>query len=107
MKGVRVAQFVTVGKADEVPEGEARSFDVGGKAVAVARVNGSWFAFDDTCTHRHCSLSEGEIWEDAIACPCHGSEFALATGEVMNGPATEPVQSYEVRVEGDELQVSK
>ena len=98
--------LVTVGTTDEVPEGEARAFDVGGKAVAVAHANGSWFAFDDTCTHQGCSLSEGEIYDDVIMCPCHGSEFALATGEAMNGPATEPVQSYEVRVEGDRIQVS-
>ena len=101
-----MAEFVTVGTPDDVPEGEARAFEVDGRAVAVARVDGSWFAFDDTCTHRQCSLSEGEIWGDVIMCPCHGSEFSLATGEVMNGPADDPIRSYEVRVEGEELQVS-
>jgi 3-phenylpropionate/trans-cinnamate dioxygenase ferredoxin subunit len=101
-----VTGFVTLGAAGDVPEGEVRAFDVGGTTVAVAHVEGSWFAFDDTCTHRQCSLSEGEVWGDVIMCPCHGSEFSLATGEVMNGPATDPVRSYEVRVEGDELQVS-
>jgi len=101
-----MAEFVTVARVDEVPEGEARSSDVRGTRVAVAHADGSWFAFDDTCTHRQCSLSEGEIWDDVVMCPCHGSEFALATGEVMNGPAEDPVQTYEVRIEGDEVQVS-
>jgi nitrite reductase/ring-hydroxylating ferredoxin subunit len=101
-----MAEFVTVARVDEVPEGEARSYDVAGARVALAHSGGSWFAFDDTCTHRQCSLSEGEIWDDVIMCPCHGSEFALATGEVMNGPAEDPVRTYEVRTEGDEVQVS-
>jgi 3-phenylpropionate/trans-cinnamate dioxygenase ferredoxin subunit len=101
-----VAGFVTVGTEDDVPDGEMRSFEIEGTTVAVAHIEASWYAFDDTCTHRQCSLSDGELWGDVVTCPCHGSEFALATGEVMNGPADEPVRSYEVRVEGTELQVS-
>jgi 3-phenylpropionate/trans-cinnamate dioxygenase ferredoxin subunit len=101
-----MTEFVTVARADDVPEGEMRSFDALGKLVAIAHAGGSWFAFDDTCTHRQCSLSEGEIWNDVVMCPCHGSEFALATGEVMNGPAEDPVHAYEVRIEGDEVRVA-
>ena len=101
-----MAEFRTVGHAEDVPLDEARAFTVDQKVVAVARTKEGWHAFDDTCTHQRCSLSEGEIYEDVIVCPCHGSEFALATGEVMNGPADEPVQTYEVRVEGGELQIS-
>jgi 3-phenylpropionate/trans-cinnamate dioxygenase ferredoxin subunit len=98
-------EFITIAKTDEIPEGEARAFDANGVPVAVANVGGSFYAFDDTCTHRQCSLAEGEIEDTAIVCPCHGSEFDIRTGAVVAPPATEPVQSYEVRVEDGQIQV--
>ena len=100
-----MADFITVGKTDEVPVGEARSFDVNGVAVAVANVGGTLFAFDDTCPHRQCSLAEGELEETTIICACHGSEFDVRTGELLNPPATEPVAHYELKVEGGEIQI--
>jgi 3-phenylpropionate/trans-cinnamate dioxygenase ferredoxin subunit len=102
---VTVGDVVTVGRVEDVPVGEARAFDAGTTAVAVARTDEGWYAFDDTCTHMGCSLAEGEIEGGAVVCACHGSEFELATGEVLNGPADEPVHTYEVTVEGDEIKV--
>jgi 3-phenylpropionate/trans-cinnamate dioxygenase ferredoxin component len=98
-------EYVTVARVDDVPVGEARAFDVGGTVVAVARTEDAWYGIDDTCTHRQCSLAEGEIDDGIVTCPCHGSEFALSTGEVMNGPADEPVRTFEVLVEGEEVRV--
>ena len=101
-----MSEFRTVGRADDVSVGEARAFTVDDKVVAVVRTADDWHAFDNVCTHQGCSLAEGEVEEDIIVCPCHGSEFAMATGEVMNGPADEPVRTFEVRVQGDDLQVA-
>ena len=97
------SEFTPVGKVSEIPEGEMRSFQVGGEDVAVAHVDGSFHAFSDVCTHAQCLLSEGDLDETTVTCPCHGSEFDVTNGEVLNGPATEPVDSYEVRIDGDEL----
>jgi nitrite reductase/ring-hydroxylating ferredoxin subunit len=98
-------EFVTVGPAADLSEGEMRAFEVGGRRVTVARVDGSLHAFDDTCAHRRCSLAEGDLEDATVTCPCHGSRFDVATGAVLNPPATEPVRTYPVRVEGDDLQV--
>jgi nitrite reductase/ring-hydroxylating ferredoxin subunit len=101
-----MAEFVTVGTAGEVPEGEAKAFVVNGDEIAVARSGGTLYAFGDICTHRGCNLSMGgEIEGTVITCECHGSEFDMSTGAVVEGPATEPVASYEVREEGGELQI--
>jgi nitrite reductase/ring-hydroxylating ferredoxin subunit len=100
-----MSEFVTVGSAADLSEGEMRAFEVGGRRVTVANVGGSLHAFDDTCTHRQCSLAEGDLEEATVTCPCHGSQFDVATGVVLNPPATEPVRTYPVRVEGDDLQV--
>ena len=49
--------FLTLGTAADIPDGEVRAFDANGVAVAVANVGGTFFAFGDTCTHRQCSLA--------------------------------------------------
>jgi nitrite reductase/ring-hydroxylating ferredoxin subunit len=101
-----MAEFVTVGRADEVPEGEAKAFDVNGAEIAIARTGGMLYAFSDICTHRRCNLSMGgEVDGTAITCECHGSTFDMGTGEVLEGPATEPIATFPVRDEGGELQI--
>ena len=100
-----MAEFVPAGKANEVSEGALRAFDVGGTPVAVANVAGTFHAFGDTCTHQQCSLAEGDLEGTTVTCPCHGSQFDVTTGSVLNPPAEEPVRTYGVRLEGDELQI--
>ena len=102
-----MAGFVTVGRAGDVPEGEARAFDVNGRVVSVAHVDGRWFAYDDTCTHRMCSLADGELEGTLIICPCHGSEFDIETGEVVSPPATVPIAVFDVRVDGEDIEVGE
>lgn len=95
--------FVRVGKADQVRAGEIRAFEVDGVPVAFVRVDGRFYAFDDTCTHAGCSLADGDLEGTTVTCSCHGSQFDVRSGEVLKGPAEEPVRSHPVRVEGDDL----
>lgn len=78
--------FTSVAKSRDVREGEMAVFDVGGQRVAVAKVEGSFHAFGDICIHRHCSLPDGELEGKTVTCPCHGSQFDVTTGEVLNPP---------------------
>lgn len=98
--------FATVGKTEDVPEGSATAFAVAGQEVAVARVGGKLFAFSDICTHRHCNLAMGgEIEGTTITCECHGSIFDMSDGSVREGPATEPIATFEVGEEGGQISV--
>jgi nitrite reductase/ring-hydroxylating ferredoxin subunit len=100
-----MAEFVAVGRADDLKEGDMRVFDVQDTKIAVANVGGTFYAFGDTCTHRECSLAEGDLEETTVTCPCHGSEFDVTSGEVLAPPAREPVGSYETRVDGENLEI--
>ncbi len=94
-----------VGPAEDAPTGHLRRVDVDGKAVCLGRTAAGWVAFQDTCTHEECSLSDGELEDDVIVCPCHASEFDLRTGDVLCPPALEPLPIYEARIAGDVLEV--
>jgi nitrite reductase/ring-hydroxylating ferredoxin subunit len=100
-----MAEFVAVGRADGLREGDVRAFDVQGTEIAVANVGGTFYAFGDTCTHMACSLAEGDLEETTVTCPCHGSEFDVRSGEVLAPPAREPVGSYETRVVGENIEI--
>jgi 3-phenylpropionate/trans-cinnamate dioxygenase ferredoxin component len=98
--------LVEIGKTTDVPEGEARRFVVNRIEVAVANLgDGRFFAVDDICSHAEASLSEGEVDPDdeTIECPRHGSTFDLRTGRPRTLPATVPVVTFPVKVEGDTL----
>ena len=101
-----MAEWITVGNAEEVAEGDANAFDVNGVQIAVARVDGALLAFSDICTHRQCNLSlGGEIDGTTIECECHGSIFEMTSGAVVRGPATEPIATYQVTDDGGELKI--
>jgi 3-phenylpropionate/trans-cinnamate dioxygenase ferredoxin subunit len=92
----------------EVPEGEARRFDVGERLVAVVNLGEQGFrAVDAICSHAHYFLDEGEIdvEEATVECPKHGSTFDLETGRPRSLPATVPVEVYPVKLEKDDVMI--
>jgi nitrite reductase/ring-hydroxylating ferredoxin subunit len=100
-----MAQLVKVAGAAEVAEGRLEAFEVGGVRVAIANVGGTFYAFDDICTHLQCSLADGDLDGTVVTCSCHGSRFDVTTGDLLRGPAQEPVRSYPARLENDVLQI--
>ena len=100
-------EWATLGPAATVDAGDIKAFPTPGGAVAVANVDGTYYGFDDTCTHKHCSLAEGDLDGTVVTCICHGSQFDVTSGAVKRGPAETPVGSYAVRLEGTDLQVRR
>lgn len=101
-----MAEFVTTVRTTEIPMDDLVAIDVRGTRVAVANVGGTYYAFDDACTHEQCSLAaEGDLDGTTLTCTCHGSEFDLRTGHVLAPPATVALKVYRTRVEGDALQI--
>jgi nitrite reductase/ring-hydroxylating ferredoxin subunit len=69
----------------------------GDTPVLVFRDGDALYGIHDRCTHRGCSLADGEVDGHSIICSCHGSRFDLHTGAVERGPATAPQPAFEVR----------
>ena len=94
---------VRVGPAASVRPGSLRAFDVAGTDVCIANAGGRFYAIGDTCTHRGCSLADGDLDGTILQCACHGSRFDVTTGAVVRGPAERPEPSYRVTVDGTDL----
>lgn len=88
-----------------LPDETVVGLTLAGTMVALARVEGTWHAVEAWCTHAECPLSDGWVEGAAIRCPCHGSLFDLATGDVLEGPAEEPVRVFSTRVSADRVEV--
>lgn len=101
-----MTEFITVAKTDEIKPGEREVFGIGRKWIAVFNVDGTYYAIEDLCTHDDGPLAEGELTGCVIACPRHGATFDIRNGKVLSAPALVDVPAYEVRVEGDEIQLS-
>jgi len=102
-----MTNFVAVAKTSDIPMGSMKAIMVSGKRIALANVDGQYFAVDDTCTHAQCSLgSEGFLDGSNIVCGCHGAQFDATTGKVLTLPATVNLSSYHVKVEGDDVLVA-
>lgn len=87
---------------DEVPVGGSVVVEVpGGGGVVVARsAEDTVHGLNAVCTHEGCLVrSDG----GELACPCHGSRFALADGAVLAGPAERPLPAVTVRVDGADV----
>jgi len=108
----------SLGPLEEVPVGKPVRRVAGDVPVFVLRSAGKMgpdgigpdgiSVLSDRCPHLSAPLHEGDVVDDAgeahIVCPWHGSEFRVADGCVVHGPATAPVPRFESRVVGDELQ---
>jgi 3-phenylpropionate/trans-cinnamate dioxygenase ferredoxin component len=78
-----------------------------GKPMKVTLGNKEVFAVADICSHAEASLSEGEVNGEKIECWLHGAEFNLRTGEAMTPPATESLETYEVKRDGDTVTIEE
>jgi len=95
----------SVAKKKDIAPGTGILVTVDGKEIAVFNSNGSFYAIDNACTHVGGSLSEGPLEGNAVVCPWHGAMFDLTNGQVLNGPASEGVCCYQVKVEGEDIQI--
>ncbi len=102
-----MARFVKVATVSEIRPGQKKIVEVDGTLVVVINLDGEFYAVEDVCTHDGGPLGEGRLdtGSGQIICPRHGARFDVRTGDALTLPAFEPVPTYEVRVEGQDVLV--
>ncbi len=112
-----------VAEASEIEPGERRMVTVAGRSIGVFNVGGEFFALRNRCPHQGGRLCEGVLWgvlrsdrpgdfdhspsREILACPWHGWEFSVRTGESWCAPERLRVRRYDVEtVAGEEIAAS-
>ena len=101
-----MAEFTKVADTKELPPGTSKCVELDGQKVALFNVDGSIHAISDACTHVGGPLSEGDLDGAIITCPLHGATFDVTTGKVTGAPAAADADCFQVRVEGDDIQIA-
>ena len=96
--------FVRAVAAGDIPAGTIREVSVEGKALAVANVDGQFYAISNTCLHRGGPLGDGVLEGKVVTCPWHGWQYDVTTGKVSQDP-TVGVDRYSIEVRGEDLYV--
>ncbi len=99
-----MANFVRVASVSEIPKGQGKTVEVGGKTLAVFNCDGSFYAIDNTCKHQGGPLGEGELAGTVVTCPWHGWTYDVTTGVSPDDPDC-AVDHYEVKVDGENVLV--
>ncbi len=99
--------FAAVAKTSEIENGKVKVVYVEDAPVGIANVDGQFYAFADVCTHDDGPVAEGALIGCVIECPRHGAKFDIRTGAVLALPAVVPIPVYDLKVEGDQILVSK
>lgn len=98
--------FIAVAKLEDLPAGGKLVVEVNGTSIVLVNTNDRIFAVRNLCSHAYEALDCGRVRNGWISCPVHGARFDLETGDPINPPATMPIDTYEVRIEGDTIEIA-
>ena len=102
---MKMDQYVKACELSDVPPGIIFPIDVGEKNLMIVNHDGKIYALDRMCTHETADLSNGFLTDSEVTCPLHLSKFNLKTGDVQNPPATIPLKTYKLKIEGTTVYV--
>jgi nitrite reductase/ring-hydroxylating ferredoxin subunit len=100
-------RFVRVAALSELTDPAQVIVSVDGEDILLVRLGGDIYAVGSECTHEFVWLDDGilHVATCEIECPMHEGRFDLRTGEATHEPCEEPLPSYPVRIEGDDVLV--
>ncbi len=98
--------FVRACALAELPAQGTFAVELNGIPLVIIQSDGEIFALQEFCTHEDVSLADGEVYDHTVECWLHGSCFDLRTGKPTGPPASKPLATYPVRVDGDDVYVS-
>lgn len=98
-----MSEWIDAAAVDAVPNDDVIGIEVGGRDIALYRVDGMVYATDNVCTHGHARLCEGFLDGFEIECPLHQGRFDVRSGEAMCAPPDENIHTYPVKIEAGRI----
>lgn len=81
--------YVEAGKVSEITVGHMKHVEIKGKEIAIANLDGKFYAFADRCGHMNARLSRGNISQNIVTCPFHAARFDITSGKKIGEPVLE------------------
>lgn len=100
-----MGEYVKACELRDVPDGTMHPVDAMGRKLMIVNLDGDLYAVDRICTHEDADLSTGFLIGSVVTCPLHLSRFNVKTGEVENPPATLPLPTHKLKIEGTSVYV--
>ncbi len=94
--------FVRVAGVGQVAAGSIQEFQLAGKTIAIANVEGKFYAISNACLHRGGPLGQGTLSGKEVTCPWHGWSFDVTNGKVSHS-STAGVACYPVEIRGGDI----
>ena len=101
--------FENLASVDEIPdEGTLAVRRSDGLPICLIKWQGQVTAIADNCTHQDFEMALGDVLPDGtIQCAWHGARFDCSSGAVRQGPATDAIQTFPVKIDGKRVMVGK
>ncbi len=98
--------FHRVAVLSEVPRGATLCVNLDGREILLCHTAEGLFAVDNLCSHAEARLCDGRLKGHRLFCPLHGAAFDVRDGSALARPATLPIPTYAVRLEGEDVLLS-
>ena len=100
-----MAEHSKVAAVGDLEIGSMKEIEINHQKIVLAHTDDGYFAVADECSHDSAPISDGEVNGNEVVCVRHGARFDLKTGAVTAPPAIVPIDSYSIRIDGNDILV--
>jgi phenylpropionate dioxygenase-like ring-hydroxylating dioxygenase large terminal subunit len=97
------ANYQVVAKASDIPTRQTACVTLAGREILLCHTADGFFAVDNICSHAGEQLNKGRLKGHRIFCPLHGAAFDVRDGSALSRPASLPLRTYPLRLDGDDI----
>ncbi len=97
-------EFKKALKKSDLVQGSGKTVEIEGNQIALFNVGDQFYAINNICIHRGGPLGEGDLAGNIVTCPWHAWEYDVTSGCTLHDPSKK-VNSYELKIEGDDILV--
>ena len=100
-----MADFRKVAATADIPVGTMKAVEVAHRRILVCHTETGFYAVADECSHDSAPMGNGRLYRNEVICPRHAARFDVTSGAVLGPPAIVPIDTFEVKVDGEDVYV--